>query len=472
MDSKYGSHYPQQQQSQQQQPFQVHPSQQYKSHNLIARGRQNQIPKRYEFQKNIPQRTSSQHNQQLLLSRIRVEEAKSPRSPLFPGPTAREGSIGSQGSQGSRLGFSTLQRVKSTGPGASGLAPTANLAQFKRHSIADVGNLARSSSANVVSGKHGLNVYNDSTVFETTVAGCRNYAFERQMLQQRQYEYVDEAMQQRRRIASVDISNGGRYNRQPAQAAFVPHDPAGHHTPHFFRSPRFNGRSTDNVANPAGVQGWENGEDPHSGRNSIFEDPKVDNTVASDDDVSTVDMDGLDEPFADDGKSDVTLHSATLHEVPYDADEPFLPTRTQQRKLAIKHELDGAADTDNLPIGQEWMDPANYTGKVHSHLSSASSASTAAPSSASRGNRYAPAHWMNSSLKQRNMYEHVTSELRKMVLFNEKPLLESVARNRKVQASRGGAIPSGGATGAPSREDVGALVAGMWQEARGRALVG
>ena len=469
MDSNYGfHHYPQQQQ--QQQPFQVHPSQQYNSHNLIARGRQNQIPKRYEFQKNIPRRTSSQHNQQLLLSRIGVEEAKSPRSALFPGATARENSIGSKGSQGSHLSFSTLARVKSTGPAAGGIAPTQNLAHFKRHSIADVGNLARSSSANVVNGKHGLNIYNDSTVFETTVAGCRNYAFEQQMLQQRRYEYVDEAMQQRRRIASVEISGGERYNRQAAQAAHNPHEFASHQTPRFLRSPRFNSRSTDNVDNTSSVQGWEDAGGARGSRNSIFEDPKMDNTIGSDDDVSVVDMDGLDEPFADDGKSDVTLNSGTLHAGPYDDSEAFLPTRTQQRKLAIKHELDGATDADNLPIGQEWLDPANYSGTVHTHFSSASSASTTAPSSGSRSKRDTTTHWMNNSLKQRNMYEHVTSELRKMVLFNEKPLLESVTRNRKVQARW--VAGHGGAAEAASPKNVGALVEGMWQEARGRSLVG
>lgn len=477
MDSSYGFHHFPQQQQQQQQSFQVHPSQQYNSHNLIARGRQNQIPKRYEFQKNIPRRTSSQHNQQLLLSRIGVEEAKSPRSPLFPGPTSRENSVGSKGSQGSNLSFSTLARVKSTGPAAGGIAPTQNLAHFKRHSIADVGNLARSSSANVVNGKHGLNIYNDSTVFETTVAGFRNYAFEQQMLQQSQHEYVDEAMQQRKRIASVEISDGGRYNRQAAQAAHNPREFASHHTPRFLCSPRFNSRSTDNVDNTSSVHDWEDAAGPRGSRNSIFEDAKVENTIGSDDDVSVVDMDGLDEPFADDKKSNVTLNSGTLQDGPYDDSEAFLPTRTQQRKLAIKHELDGAADADNLPIGQEWLDPANYSGTVHTHFSSASSASTTSttgPSSGSKSKRDTTAHWMNNSLKQRNMYEHVTSELRKMVLFNEKPLLESVTRNRKVQASwvAGPGDGRGGAAGAPRPKSVGALVEGMWQEARGRSLVG
>lgn len=477
MDSTHGYYQYNQQQQQQHHQTAMHTSQQHSNHSHIMRGRQNQILKRYEFQKNISQRTPSQQNQQLLLNRLGVEEARFPRSPLLPSARGRDNSIEShvsQESRGSQWSNPGLHKVRSSGSGAGGKYHTQNLAQLKRHSIADLGNFSLSPSINAINGKHGLNMYNDSTVFETTAVGPRNYAFEQQ--QHQIYDYID-GVRQRKRISSYEIGHGEKLGT----AAHKMEEQADSPMPRFFRSPKFDGRTTNTLDSTSALQYQRSDAVAKKDDEATFAGAKVDNYVDSDDDVSLVDMDGIVQPDEqnidnEDGESDVTLNSESLFNHIYD-DSVYTPTRTQQRKLAIKEELDGTADpNENLPVGMGWMDPANYNGIGSNDSNSTSMSSvtaSAVPSIKSKNKKDSNTIWMNSSLKQRNMYEHVTSELRKMVLFSEKPVLNSVTRNRNVQASR---TSNGGAAFRQGRtfpqDDVRALVAEMWQEAQGRSLVG
>lgn len=512
--------------------MQVHNHQQQQQQQVASRGRQHQIPKRYEFQKNISRRTSSasslstqkqqsqsqlQHPQQqqpsILGNRIELNnerlDPKSPRVLTFRGESDLLVNRGGRIKRVESNGMLGLQRVKSTGSHNDNtkakvgvVAPS--LAQFKRH-IADIHN-------NSTSNNNNINMYNENTVFETSIPGRRNYAFEQQILQQQQHNYRIGNIRQRTISYDSNNSNGGNGNL--SQFGHVTNhlnnfDSNGSNvnTPRTFKSPFLYGyRKNDNIRQSTNsnrsIKSFKSTSTKKStGSEKLKHDdyPDTDNRYDSsnsdytsemedeeegeedddyDDDMNVVNMDGDTTTSNKSGATNETDHDDDCDDDNEFYNGKFATTRTQRKQYIIKegledgynynsHEKHGGNDADNEPIGEAWMDLSNYenTAKIVSnkngnnqrtiyiHRERADNNNNTLGSGAGR-------IWMNSSLKQRNMYEHVTNELRKMVFFSERPLLESVARKRDVRGA-GVAVQDG-------EGDVGGVavaVAQLWREA-------
>ncbi|KAH3663587.1 hypothetical protein OGAPHI_004988 [Ogataea philodendri] len=334
------------------------------------RGRQYQVPKRYEFQKNIPHSRDSSAQTSVFKPNFTVNKLR------------RDESTNS---------FS-LQAKRTHSPHL--LPKTDPLTEYKRHSLS----LASGGGSGTKS--HILNAYNDTKVFETVApmrSSSSNYVFDQKPVQEGSYPgQLPEPRNKSILISrpesgeapafSSSISKINYYQSEADLPRFM--DQAKRHSARAVVDaspgtlPRLTPGSTDNTTRPILASAASHSDD-------------------TDTDIPAVEASN---PYLDTLDGPAVKHSPSTT-------QQTIAMRTQQRQLAMKDlmlhthtagsawfEL-AAADRPQLDESVESIDAGQQQNV-----------------------------WANVSVEERNRYEQISNDLRKLALYNKKPMMDSIGR--------------------------------------------
>lgn len=455
------------------------------------RRRQVQLTRRYEIQKNIPRQTSSSQGGTLVNRMKILNEDVNLNSRLINGyngsPLRRHDSQG------------RLKNLPITAP--------LNPAQSKRHSIA---NIHASSTSNHSSPSSSVvNTYNDSTVFETTVPGRRNYVFEQ--IQHQQIQQKNTTLQ-KNRFRSYD-----NINSRSKSSGNITNNTSDNTLDYSSSLNRFYNKSQNQAQNDSQIQRlFKNSylQDPRTSynlqRDSVFSKHtnKTSNPSASRlsymvndsfQDGTSVSQnqstENSDDTDGSDNSSDETQPSITDNSVIVnplglidgisaevsvddnndgslgDYETLSSTTRTQWKQLLMRNEIDSDlyhTETENKAVGGAWLNQDNYNADLNASHSYGNE-----PVQSSKSEQYQqrqpkptcrkPGMWTQSSLEHRNMYERVTNDLRNMVLFSHNPLVSSLKRTRNTETPN--AIHAASQPHITLPVAVGARVELLWEKA-------
>jgi hypothetical protein len=419
-----------------------------------GRGRQAQIPKRYEFQKNIPRQTSSQH-QNVFMNRINSEDNN---KISFNGSIA-----GMDGYNGSpplmRNNFQ--ERSKNVH-----MISMTNLAQFKRHSIASLSSYKRVNSSN-----HIINAYNDTTVFETTAPGTKNYAFEQFQKQQKQ-EIIQHHQYQRhqsvngylnkRRDETFDkevfhtenkINQDYIYNSNEPDSAIK-----------LFKPVYFQDETNNNEVRESLFSRVSN-KNENSEKLGNLKIGYMVNTYSDDDETvkmnySSSDSDNDDEnnyddnyenspyfnPIEDNINKKIDHASNEINDYSFEEESSEQMMRIQWKKIIMKNEIynnnfniqDSIRNGNNDEIiGSAWLNQLNYTNDYKVEPSADGNNRIKNQNlnlnlnlNLNQKEHSKPGVWTQISLEHRNMHEKMTNNLRNLALFSHNPMASSFERTK------------------------------------------
>lgn len=400
------------------------------------RGRQAQLPKRYEIQKNIPRRTSSS----TWINKLNnFNEDVNLNNRLISGyngsPLLRHDSQG------------RLKNLPITAP--------LNLAQFKRHSIANI-----SSSNHKSQNSSVVNAYNDSNVFETTVPGRRNYVFEQFHQQQIQQKNT---VLNRNRFTSVDTTNirskSTDYSDTPSQSQ----NQKLFESSYFQDSRAINNSQSGSVFSKA-INKIPNPNDSRLS-STISVSSQGDATVSQCQSIEASDEDSDEDNSLDETATSITddniiavsleLNESTdkspstksdNNESTYEYENLSNMMRTQWKQLMIKNEIDGDlnnSESENESVGSAWLNQDNYTSTLNSKFNQSlrnHDGNHRRTDDSGKTNQTKPLHrqpgvWTQNSLYRRNMHENVACNLRNLVLFSRNPVVSSLKRTVHVHPS-------------------------------------
>ncbi|KAG7857924.1 hypothetical protein KL939_003180 [Ogataea angusta] len=335
------------------------------------RGRQYQVPKRYEFQKSIPtSRDSSAHTSifkpNFTLNKLRREHS-------------------TQSLQ------TSLKRTQSPFLGSK----HDHMAEVKRHS------LSAASGGGPGYRNHIINAYNDSKVFETVAprrTSSVNYILDTRSNQDAQYmpPAPDETGKKSILINRPPPNEVPSFNSSISKINYYQSDLQGsRYIEQVKRRDLREANSTDIKHRPSSTD------------NTTKTDQKgetTDEETRSESQSSGKDNDDTINPYLDPFDS----HGIGMTE--FSTPTQTAPMRTQQRQLAIKdliqhHSLAGSAwfelgvkDASKTEVSAEPVELINQNV------------------------------WANVSIDERNKYEHISNDLRKLALFNKKPMMDCIGR--------------------------------------------
>lgn len=321
-----------------------------------------------------------------------------------------------------------------------------NTVALKRHSIGSIGGNG--------SYQQALDTYDEHLVFKTTVPGSRNFSFE-QNSQNAINDYLS-----RQRMRSVDLTNNSNNSRDARiNSRFYGHnymqqrkDTVGTQTS--FKNGYLSKDSMPEnlfgrcVSSRSGLSnsGSEHSDIPNcavSNRSDEF-DASVNSTdneevymmqTESDRDEQDENENTETENLEDQNRGNADeMSSSSMWS---DLENKSTVTRTQLRKLALKQGFENLSmacgevyeenGEDPHRPGRAWLDPASYQ-KEMINISTSSSSSVAPAAKDGKQARKFQKVWTHSTLAQRNRHESTTNTLRGLVRFGLHPMLESLER--------------------------------------------
>lgn len=390
--------------------------QQEQQRRISSRGRHNQIPKRYEFnevnefqKQNIPRRVSSITTKQIF-DRLNTNTTT----------TNNNNNLLNDNNDSSLKRKNELCRVRSSNSDFR-INSNPNLAQLKRHSIANI---------------HNINMYDDNIVFETTISGRRHYGFEHQnqLTNQNHCRIKSKEFNISQQQILNNIDNNGSYVNTPRS-----------YKNNFLEG---NDRYKININNKSNEYNKED-EDSNSDESiESIEDGEDTNHTNNDIDHSE-DNDNLKEFYGPEFENDSefgflneTHYSNNNSKIEDTTGIEFTSMRTQQRRLVIKEGIYGNVDDQDSNVASEWLNLCNYESQNIQTMKNTKKEDKFEDKFEDKlGNRliyYDNIANKNSTATQptiqgRNQAAHVTSELRKLALYGNKPLINSVERTKNAK---------------------------------------
>ncbi|KAG7904816.1 hypothetical protein KL907_003032 [Ogataea polymorpha] len=335
------------------------------------RGRQFQVPKRYEFQKSIPtSRESSAHTSifkpNFTLNKLRREHSTHSLQP-------------------------SLKRTQSPFFGSK----NDHMAEMKRHS------LSAASGGGPGYRNHIINAYNDSKVFETVAprrTSSVNYILDTRSNQDAQYTppVPDETGKKSILIRRPPPNEAPSFNSSISKINYYQSDLQ---DSQYIEQVRRRDLGDPNSA--------EIRHRPSSTDNTTKSEQKgetTDDETRSESQSSGHDNDDAINPYLD------PLDSHGIGVSEFSTPTQTVPMRTQQRQLAIKDLLQ-----HNSFAGSAWFELGiNDVPKTEY--------------SAEPVELISQNVWANVSIDERNKYEHISNDLRKLALYNKKPMMDCIGR--------------------------------------------
>ncbi|KAG0683669.1 hypothetical protein C6P42_000446 [Pichia californica] len=268
-----------------------------------------------------------------------------------------------------------------------------NLAQFKRHSIADISN---------------INMYNENAVFETHINGRRNYLFEQQKqnraLNNNNNNNINNGSDYKYAQVMNNIDKNGSYVNTPriyipgiAVVADRKKDHVNEHQSKYLNN--------DDISSES-----EEKED---------DDDNVDDNVDDNDSINL---------YEDDIDENNINYNGTTDEPALKEKSGFAPMRTQQRRLMIKEGMEGFDASNTNTVGASWLHVLDKENELFE--GNESNVSNSIPEHLQRS-------LLNTatSVKERNQAAHVTSQLRSLALHGQRPFVAGVERVTNFRSS-------------------------------------
>ncbi|KAG7789201.1 hypothetical protein KL910_002899 [Ogataea haglerorum] len=335
------------------------------------RGRQYQVPKRYEFQKSIPtSRDSSAHTSifkpNFTLNKLRREHS-------------------TQSLQ------TSLKRAQSPFFGSK----NDHVAELKRHS------LSAASGGGPGYRNHIINAYNDSKVFETVAprrTSSVNYILDTRSNQDAQSmpPAPEETGKKSILINRPSPNEAPSFNSSISKINYYQSD---------FQGPQYIEQLKGRDLREASSRETKHG--PSSTDNTTKSEQKGDTTddeTHSESQSSVQDNNDTVNPYLD------PLESQAIGMTEFSTPTQTAPMRTQQRQLAIKdlmqhHSLAGSAWFELGPKDARKIEESTESSELINQNV-----------------------WANVSIDERNKYEHISNDLRKLALYNKKPMMDCIGR--------------------------------------------